>query len=112
MHEPDADTPYGRLTPDVVLNAIDSVGLVTDGHQLALNSYENRVFQVGLEGGSFIVAKFYRPGRWSDAQILEEHGFIAELAEREIPAVPALSIAGNTLHSFDGFRFAIFSRSG
>ena len=112
MHELDADTPYGRLTPDVVLNAIDSVGLVTDGHQLALNSYENRVFQVGLEGGSFVVAKFYRPGRWSDAQILEEHGFIAELAEREIPAVPALLIAGNTLHSFEGFRFAIFSRSG
>jgi Ser/Thr protein kinase RdoA (MazF antagonist) len=112
MDEPDADTPYGRLTPDVVLNAIDSVGLVTDGHQLALNSYENRVFQVGLEGGSFVVAKFYRPGRWSDVQILEEHGFIAELAEGEIPAVPALSIAGNTLHSFEGFRFAIFSRSG
>ena len=112
MHKPDADTPYGRLTPDVVLNAIDSAGLVTDGHQLALNSYENRVFQVGLEGGSFVVAKFYRPGRWSDVQILEEHGFIAELAESEIPAVPALSIAGNTLHSFEGFRFAIFSRSG
>ena len=112
MDEPDADAPYGRLTPDVVLNAIDSAGLVTDGHQLALNSYENRVFQVGLEGGSFVVAKFYRPGRWSDVQILEEHGFIAELAEGEIPAVPALSIAGNTLHSFEGFRFAIFSRSG
>ena len=112
MDELDADTPYGRLTPDVVLNAIDSAGLVTDGHQLALNSYENRVFQVGLEGGSFVVAKFYRPGRWSDAQILEEHGFIAELAEREIPAVPALLIAGNTLHSFEGFRFAIFPRSG
>ena len=112
MEEPDADTPYGRLTPDVVLNAIDSTGLATDGHQLALNSYENRVFQVGLEDGSFVVAKFYRPGRWSDVQILEEHAFIAELAEREIPAVPALSIAGNTLHSFEGFRFAIFSRSG
>jgi len=112
MEEPDADTPYGRLTPDVVLNAIDSTGLATDGHQLALNSYENRVFQVGLEDGSFVVAKFYRPGRWSDVQILEEHGFIAELAQREIPAVPALSIAGNTLHSFEGFRFAIFSRSG
>jgi Ser/Thr protein kinase RdoA (MazF antagonist) len=112
MEEPVADTPYGRLTPDVVLNAIDSTGLTTDGHQLALNSYENRVFQVGLEDGSFVVAKFYRPGRWSDVQILEEHAFIAELAEREIPAVPALSIAGNTLHSFEGFRFAIFSRSG
>lgn len=112
MDESDADAPYGRLTPDVVLNAIDSAGLVTDGHQLALNSYENRVFQVGLEDGRFVVAKFYRPGRWSDVQILEEHSFIAELAEGEIPAVPALSIAGNTLHSFEGFRFAIFSRSG
>ncbi len=105
-------TPYAGLTPDTVLNAIDSTGYITDGRQLALNSYENRVFQVGLEDGSFVVAKFYRPGRWSDAQILEEHAFIAELAEREIPAVPALSIDGHTLHTFDGFRFAVFSRAG
>ncbi len=105
-------TPYAGLTPDTVLNAIDSTGLATDGHQLALNSYENRVFQVGLEDGTFVVAKFYRPGRWSDSQILEEHGFLAELAEREVPAVPALAIAGTTLHAFEGFRFSVFPRAG
>lgn len=108
----ETDTPYAGLTPDVVLNAIDSTGFATDGHQLALNSYENRVFQVGLDDGSFVVAKFYRSGRWSDSQILEEHGFLAELAEREVPAVPALSIGGKTLHSFEDFRFAVFPRSG
>ena len=109
---PPHPSPYAGLTPDAVLNAIDSTGLSTDGRQLALNSYENRVFQVGLDDGSVVVAKFYRPDRWSDAQILEEHAFIAELAEREIPAVPALTIAGHTLHSFEGFRFAVFPRAG
>ncbi|HKO67739.1 MAG TPA: serine/threonine protein kinase, partial [Burkholderiaceae bacterium] len=109
---PSQAPPYAELTPDTVLNAVDSTGLATDGRQLALNSYENRVFQVGLEDGSFVVAKFYRPGRWSDAQILEEHAFIAELAQHEIPAVPALSIGGNTLHTFDGYRFTVFPRAG
>jgi Ser/Thr protein kinase RdoA (MazF antagonist) len=108
----DDATPYAGLTPDTVLNALDSIGLLTDGRQLALNSYENRVFQVGLEDGSFVVAKFYRPGRWSDEQILEEHGFIAELAELEIPAVPALAIDSRTLHRYEGFRFAVFARRG
>ena len=87
--EKDQDAPYAGLTPDTVLNAVDSAGLVTDGRQLALNSYENRVFQVGLDDGRFVVVKFYRPGRWTDAQILEEHAFTAELAEHEVPAVPA-----------------------
>ena len=105
-------TPFAELTPDAVLNAVDSTGLATDGRQLALNSYENRVFQVGLEDGSFVVVKFYRPQRWSDAQILEEHAFIAELAEREIPAVPALALQGHTLHRFEDFRFTIFPRAG
>ncbi|MGH6610115.1 MAG: serine/threonine protein kinase [Burkholderiaceae bacterium] len=105
-------TPYAELTPDAVLNAVDSTGMVTDGRQLALNSYENRVFQVGLEDGNFVVAKFYRPHRWSDAQILEEHAFIAELAEREVPAVPALVLNGRTLHTFEDFRFAVFRRAG
>jgi Ser/Thr protein kinase RdoA (MazF antagonist) len=108
----DDATPYAGLTPDAVLNALDSIGLVTDGRQLALNSYENRVFQVGLEDGSFVVAKFYRPGRWSDGEILEEHAFIAELAELEIPAVPALAIDARTLHWYEGFRFAVFARRG
>jgi Ser/Thr protein kinase RdoA (MazF antagonist) len=108
----DAGAPYARLTPDTVLDALESVGLACDGRLLALNSYENRVYQVGIEDGSPVVAKFYRPGRWSDAAILEEHTFIATLAEREIPAVPALALAGTTLNFHGGFRFAVFPRQG
>lgn len=104
---------FSDLTPDTVLDALDSVGLHGDGRLLALNSYENRVYQVGMEQGAPVVAKFYRPGRWSDAAILEEHAFVEELAAAEIPAVPALSLAGRgTLHHFDGFRFAVFPRRG
>jgi Ser/Thr protein kinase RdoA (MazF antagonist) len=105
-------TPYDQLTPDTVLNALDSAGLMTDGRLLALNSYENRVFQVGVEDGGFVVAKFYRPGRWSDPQILEEHAFVAELAAQEVPAVPPAEVDGKTLHAYEGFRFAIFPRRG
>lgn len=79
--------PYADLTPAAVLDALDSVGLRGDGRLLQLNSYENRVVQVHLEDGRIAVAKFYRPRRWSDAQILEEHGFALELAAAEIPAV-------------------------
>ncbi len=115
MDEP--ATPYADLTPAAVLNAIDALGLRTSGQLLALNSYENRVFQVGLEDdtpgvGRFVVAKFYRPARWTDAQILEEHAFTAELAEREVPAVPPLSFAGATLHHVGGHRVALFARRG
>src|SRR6478736_1612448 len=81
---------YADLTPQQVLDALDSVGLRGDGRILQLNSYENRVFQVFLEDGRAVVAKFYRPGRWSDAQIVEEHGFALELAEAEVPVVPPL----------------------
>ena len=106
-------TPFSILTPDVVLNALDSVGLRSDGRLLALNSYENRVYQLGMEEGPPLVAKFYRPERWSDDAILEEHGFTQELAEREIPVVPALSLAGaGTLHQYEGFRFAVFPKQG
>src|SRR5438132_2114713 len=87
------DTPYTGLHPDVVLDALDSVGLRGDGRVLQLNSYENRVFQVFLEDGSAVVAKFYRPGRWSDAQIVEEHAFALELAAAEVPVVPPLILA-------------------
>jgi len=104
--------PYAGLTPDVILNAVDSVGLRTDGRMLALNSYENRVYQVGIEDAAPVIAKFYRPGRWTDEQILEEHQFTAELAQREIPAVPPLGAAGATLHAFEGFRFALYPRRG
>jgi Ser/Thr protein kinase RdoA (MazF antagonist) len=108
--------PFTRLTPDCVLDALDSVlattGVRTDGRLLPLNSYENRVYQVGVEDGPPVIAKFYRPQRWSNEAILEEHAFVAELAAREIPAVPARVADGRTLHEYDGFRFAIFERRG
>ena len=90
------DTPYAGLSPDTVLDALDAVGLRGDGRLIQLNSYENRVFQVFLEDGRVVVAKFYRPGRWSDAQILEEHAFGAELAAREIPVAAAWPLALDT----------------
>jgi Ser/Thr protein kinase RdoA (MazF antagonist) len=95
------ETPYAGLSPDIVLDALDAVGLRGDGRLIQLNSYENRVFQVFLEDGRVIVSKFYRPGRWSDAQILEEHGFANELAAREIPvaAVWPLAIDASSRHA-------------
>jgi Ser/Thr protein kinase RdoA (MazF antagonist) len=106
-------TPYAGLTPDRVLDALESVGIVGDGRLLALNSYENRVYQVWQDEGPRVVAKFYRPQRWTDAQILEEHAFVAELAERDIPVVAALPLAGGaTLHAFGGFRFAVYPQHG
>ena len=106
------ETPYADLTPGCVLNAIDSLGMRCDGRLLQLNSFENRVYQVGLENGSQRIAKFYRPNRWSDAAIIEEHAFTFELAEWEIPAVPPLSFDGQTLHHCDGHRFTLFERHG
>ena len=99
--------PYARLTPDHVLDALASVGLYGDGRLMALSSYENRVYQVTLEDGERVVAKFYRPGRWSDAQILEEHAFAAELMAAEVPAVGPLVLGGATLHQHDGFGFSV-----
>ncbi len=107
-----AHAPYASLSPDVVLDALESLGLRCDGRQLALNSYENRVYQVGIEDESPLIAKFYRPLRWSDAQILEEHAFTLELAQREIPVVAPLLLHERTLHSFNGFRFAVYVRRG
>jgi len=105
--------PYAGLSPDRVLDALESVGLRGDGRLLALNSYENRVYLVYLEDRPPVVAKFYRAGRWSDAQVLEEHAFVASLAEREIPVVPAVALAGGkTLHAFDEFRFSVYPRQG
>ena len=105
-------TPYDRLTPDVILDAVESAGYLVDGRMLALNSYENRVYQIGIEEATPVIAKFYRPHRWSDAQILEEHTFTQELAEREIPVVPPLAINGKTLHEFSGYRFSLSPRRG
>jgi Ser/Thr protein kinase RdoA (MazF antagonist) len=93
---------YSRLDPQQVLDALDTVGLRGDGRVLQLNSYENRVFQVMLEDGGAVVAKFYRPGRWSDAQILEEHSFALELAEAEVPVVPPLVLAQTETETADG----------
>ncbi|HEY8368464.1 MAG TPA: serine/threonine protein kinase [Thermodesulfobacteriota bacterium] len=107
-----APHPYAGLTPDTVLDALDAVGLRGDGRLLALNSYENRVYQVWMEEGPPVVAKFYRPGRWSDAAILEEHAFTRELADHELPVVTALAIDGRTLHEAHGFRFAVFPKRG
>ena len=104
--------PYAALTPALLLDAIESVGLRCDGRLLALNSFENRVYQVGLEDGSQIVAKFYRPARWADAAILEEHAFCLALFAREIPVVPPLAIDGRTLHSHAGYRFTLFTKQG
>jgi Ser/Thr protein kinase RdoA (MazF antagonist) len=105
--------PYEQLTPDLVLDAIESTGLVTDARILALNSYENRVYQVGIEGGSPLIAKFYRPARWSDAQILEEHQFTQALKELEISVVPPMiDEQGQSLLDFKGFRFALYPRQG
>lgn len=104
--------PFSLLTPDFVLDALDSVSLCPDGRLMALNSYENRVYQLGMEAGPALVAKFYRPERWSDAAILEEHAFVADLVEREIPVVPPLAIHGRTLHEYQGFRFSVFRKYG
>lgn len=113
MNSSPADhTPYYRLDPDTVLQSIESLGLMTDGRLLPLNSYENRVYQVGIEDAEPVIAKFYRPGRWSDEQILEEHAFSLELAAAEIPLIAPQAHRGNTLHQHQQFRFALFRRQG
>jgi len=111
MNAPNASS-YANLTPDTVLDALDGVGFRGNGRLLALNSYENRVYQVWMEDGPPVVTKFYRPGRWSTAAILEEHAFTAELGEREIPVVAAMTVDGRTLHEHHEFRFAVFPRRG
>ena len=103
----DNSLAFSTLTPDQLLDALESIGLCPDGRLLALNSFENRVYQIGIEDEKPLIAKFYRPGRWSDAAILEEHAFTAELVEREIPVVPPLLIGGQTLHHHAGMRFAV-----
>ena len=99
--------PFETLTPDVVMDALASVGLYGDGRQLALSSYENRVYLLHLEDGPAVVAKFYRPQRWTAAQILEEHAFSAELMAAEIPVVGPMVLGGATLHHFGGFAFSV-----
>lgn len=104
---------YEALTPDTVLNAVESMGLLTNGSLLPLNSYENRVYQVGIEEDAPIIVKFYREGRWDDDTILEEHAFTLELAEHEIPVVPpVVNNNGISLHQYEQFRFSLYLRRG
>ena len=104
--------PFATLTPDLVLDAVESLGYLSDARVLALNSYENRVYQVGIEDSAPLIAKFYRPDRWSDAAIREEHAFSHELAECEVPVVEPLQRDGESLFEHAGFRFALFPRRG
>ena len=109
----DSKPVYAGLDPDTILGAIDRVGFRANGRLLALNSYENRVYQVGIDDEQFLIAKFYRPGRWSDAAILEEHLFCRELVEHQIPVVaPLQNPDGHTLHEFRGYRFSLYPRQG
>lgn len=96
----DRPPPFDALTPHAVLDALAAVGLHGDGRLLQLNSYENRVFQIALECGDTVVAKFYRPGRWSETQILEEHAFALELAATEVPVVPPLPLHANATDAY------------
>jgi Ser/Thr protein kinase RdoA (MazF antagonist) len=100
--------PYDALTPEVILDAVERFGVRATGAFLALNSYENRVYRVDIEDHPPMVAKFYRPHRWPDAAILEEHAFALELAAHEIPVVAPLNHGEATLHRHQGFRFALF----
>jgi Ser/Thr protein kinase RdoA (MazF antagonist) len=105
--------PYDRLTPDAVISAVESAGYRCDARLLALNSYENRVYQVGIEDEVPLVAKFYRPQRWTEAQIREEHSFSFELRDADISVVaPLTGSDGDSLHCYDDFLFALFTRRG
>ncbi len=103
---------YAGLGPDVILDAVAAAGFEPDGRLLALASYENRVYQVGIDAGPPLVAKFYRPGRWSDAAIAEEHAFARELADAELPVVAPLVVGGRSLLAHAGFRYALYPRRG
>src|SRR5258706_7247755 len=107
-----SEAPYTELSPQTVLDAIEAVDYRCDGRVLALNSYENRVYQIGIEEGEPLVAKFYRPARWSDAAIREEHAFAGELAAQEIPVVAPLLRGGISLHVHRGVRYAVVPRPG
>lgn len=112
FESPSIPHAYAALTPDVVLDALSELGLDVDGRLTALSSYENRVYQVMLDDNSAVVAKFYRPERWSDAQIMEEHEFAAALMTDEVPLVGPLVLRGRTLHHAQGFAFSVSPRRG
>ena len=103
---------FADLQPDDILTTLGNMGFACDGRFLALNSYENRVYQVGIEDDAPVVAKFYRPRRWSDAAILEEHKFAIDLATQEIPLIPPMVLDGNTLHHSGHYRLAVYPCHG
>ncbi len=108
-----ADThPFDRLTPDFIVAAAEAIGLQSDGRMLALNSYENRVYQVGIEDAAPVILKFYRPGRWSRAAIEEEHAFAQELEQAEVPVVAPLRVGAQSLFEREGFLYAVYPRQG
>ena len=113
-----ASAPFASLSPDLIVDAVETAGFATDGRVLALGSYENRVFQVGLEDADPVVVKFYRPGRWTDEAIAEEHAFARELAAAEIPVIAPVeparreALGAGPVPVFGGFRFAIYPRRG
>jgi len=106
------DHPYETLLPDVVVDAVESLGLLSDQRIFPLNSYENRVYRVGIEDGPPCIAKFYRPERWSLAAIQEEHNFTFELKEQDIAVVCPTLVNGQSIHEFNGFKFALFPMQG
>ncbi|HET9033844.1 MAG TPA: serine/threonine protein kinase [Dokdonella sp.] len=106
------ETPYAGLSPDLILDAVAAFGFEPDGRMLAMGSYENRVYQIGIEDETPLIAKFYRPGRWSDVAIDEEHDFALDLTDAELPVVAPLIIDGETLLDFEGFRFSLYPRQG
>lgn len=104
--------PYAGLTPDTVIDCIEQIGYRCDLRLLVLNSYENRVYQVGIEDETPVIAKFYREGRWTDTQILEEHEFALDLQSHGLSVVAPLVVNGATLHHAMGHRFSVFPRRG
>jgi Ser/Thr protein kinase RdoA (MazF antagonist) len=108
-----SNTPYSQLDPNLIIDALESIGYRCTGSLLALNSYENRVYQVGIEESTPLIVKFYRPYRWSNQAILEEHQFALELVRHDITVVAPLVLNLNqSLHEYQGFRFAVFPRQG
>lgn len=104
--------PYDSLSPAVVMDAIESVGYRCTGLVNPLNSYENRVYEVGVENALPVIAKFYRPNRWSFAQIREEHIFANQLEEAEVPVVAAIKIDGESLFEYEGYTFCLYEKRG
>ncbi|MDA8561703.1 serine/threonine protein kinase [Gammaproteobacteria bacterium] len=106
-------TPFQNLDPNTILSAVETLGYACSGSLIGLNSYENRVYQIGIEGSNPLIAKFYRPNRWDNKAILEEHELSLELTDHEIPVIPPIISQNNkTLHEYNGYRFVVFPRKG